>query len=131
MSMMGMVAVAGVVVNDSLVLVHFVNLAPGTRGLQVSRTPPVASGVARFRPILLTSLTTAAGVTPLILETSIQAQFLIPMAVALASGVLFATIFTLLLVPSSYLILEDIRGLLGFKAHVLPAEVAVDPPMGD
>ena len=129
MSMMGMVAVAGVVVNDSLVLVHFVNRAR-VEGAGI-KDAARGAGVARFRPILLTSLTTAAGVTPLILETSIQAQFLIPMAVALASGVLFATIFTLLLVPSSYLILEDIRGLLGFKPHVLPVEVAVDPPMGD
>ena len=129
MSMMGMVAVAGVVVNDSLVLVHFVNRTR-SGGLSI-RDAALESGVARFRPILLTSLTTAAGVTPLILETSIQAQFLIPMAVALASGVLFATVFTLLLVPSSYLILEDVRGLFGFREHVLPAEVAVDPPMGD
>ena len=129
MSMMGMVAVAGVVVNDSLVLVHFVNRTRA-KGLAIKDAAREA-GVARFRPILLTSLTTAAGVTPLILETSIQAQFLIPMAVALASGVLFATVFTLLLVPSSYLILEDIRSLFGFKASILPVEVAVDSPMGD
>ncbi|MEZ5394997.1 MAG: efflux RND transporter permease subunit [Bryobacterales bacterium] len=69
------------------------------------------AGVTRFRPILLTSLTTAAGVTPLMLEKSVQAQFLIPMAVALAFGVLFATFITLALVPAIYLILEDIKGV--------------------
>ena len=83
----------------------------------------------RFRPILLTSLTTAAGVTPLMLETSLQAQFLIPMAVSLASGVLFATLITLALVPALYLILEDIKNLFGFKAHVVAVqEPALEPP---
>jgi multidrug efflux pump subunit AcrB len=69
------------------------------------------AGVARFRPILLTSLTTFAGLSPLLLETSMQARFLIPMAASLAFGVLFATFVTLMLVPVSYLILEDLRGL--------------------
>ena len=108
LSMCGMVALAGVVVNDGLVLVNFINAYAsrfGSLGEAVR-----AAGAARFRPILLTSLTTAAGVTPLILEKSLQAQFMIPMAVALASGVLFATLITLVLVPASYLILEDVRG---------------------
>jgi hypothetical protein len=69
----------------------------------------VRAGTARFRPILLTSLTTAAGITPLMLERSVQAQFLIPMAVALAFGVLFSTAITLVIVPAIYLVLEDIR----------------------
>ncbi len=127
MSMMGMVAVAGVVVNDSLVLVHFINR---TRKAGKSLIHSVRdSGVMRFRPILLTSLTTAAGVTPLMLETSLQAQFLIPMAVSLASGVLFATLITLALVPALYLILEDIKSLFGFKAHVVAVqEPALEPP---
>ncbi len=108
LSMCGMVALAGVVVNDGLVLVNFINAYARRFG---SLNEAVrAAGVARFRPILLTSLTTAAGVTPLILEKSLQAQFMIPMAVALASGVLFATLITLVLVPASYLILEDVRG---------------------
>jgi multidrug efflux pump subunit AcrB len=115
MSMMGMVAVAGVAVNDSLVLVHFVNrrVQDGVALTQAVRD----AGVSRFRPILLTSMTTAAGVTPLMLETSLQAQFLIPMALALASGVLFATIVTLFFVPSMYIILEDVKSLLGFSSH--------------
>ena len=84
LSMMGMVAVAGVVVNDSLVLVHFINR---TRKTSESLTAAVRdAGTARFRPILLTSLTTAAGVTPLMLEKSIQAQFLIPMRPATTPG---------------------------------------------
>jgi multidrug efflux pump subunit AcrB len=127
LSMMGMVAVAGVVVNDSLVLVHFINR---TRKTSESLTATVRdAGTARFRPILLTSLTTAAGVTPLMLEKSIQAQFLIPMAVSLASGVLFATLITLALVPSLYLILEDVKNLFGFKGHVpVVHEPALEPP---
>ena len=118
MSIMGMVAVAGVVVNDSLVLVHFVNRGVSKHG---SLKDAVAqAGAARFRPILLTSLTTAAGVTPLMLETSLQAQFMIPMAVAMASGVLFSTMITLLLVPSVYLIVEDFRSIIGLRNHIVP-----------
>ena len=71
------------------------------------------AGVARFRAILLTSLTTFAGLTPMMLEQDVQARFMIPMAVALAFGVLFATAVTLLIVPCSYLILEDLRQLPG------------------
>ncbi len=108
LSMCGMVALAGVVVNDGLVLVNFINAY--SRRFGSLNEAVREAGAARFRPILLTSLTTAAGVTPLILEKSLQAQFMIPMAVALASGVLFATTITLVLVPASYLILEDIRG---------------------
>jgi predicted RND superfamily exporter protein len=67
--------------------------------------------MARFRPILLTSLTTFGGLTPLLLETSLQAQFLIPMAISLAFGVIFATLVTLILVPAQYMILEDFMGL--------------------
>jgi Cu/Ag efflux pump CusA len=69
------------------------------------------AGIARFRPIVLTSVTTFAGLTPLLLERSTQAQFLVPMAISLAFGVLFASAITLFLVPSGYLVLEDLRGL--------------------
>jgi hypothetical protein len=103
------VALAGVVVNDSLVLVSFMNQHRDD-GLPLHKAV-VRAGVARFRPILLTSLTTAAGITPLMLERSVQAQFLIPMAVALAFGVLFSTFITLGLVPALYVILEDIQRL--------------------
>ena len=110
LSMCGMVALAGVVVNDGLVLVTFINRQ--LRGRTTVREAVQRAGEARFRAILLTSLTTAAGVTPLMLEKSLQAQFLIPMAVALAAGVLFATFVTLLLVPTLYLVLEDVRHAL-------------------
>ena len=70
------------------------------------------AGARRFRPILLTSLTTFAGLTPMLLETDIQAKFLIPMAVSLSFGILFATVITLILVPSIYLMLNDVIELL-------------------
>ena len=109
LSLCGMVALAGIVVNDGLVLVSFIE---GFRREQGNlREAVVLAGQARFRAILLTSLTTAAGVTPLMLEKSIQAQFLIPMAVALSSGVLFATVVTLVMVPTLYLVLEDLRAV--------------------
>lgn len=110
MSVFGIVALSGVVVNDNLVLVDFINKYRDKGGelLQAVRQ----AGVVRFRPILLTSMTTFAGLTPLILETSVQAKFLIPMAVSLAFGVMFATSISLVLVPSLYLILNDItRGI--------------------
>jgi multidrug efflux pump subunit AcrB len=125
LSMCGMVALAGVVVNDGLVLVNFTNAYAARFGSLEQAVR--AAGVARFRPILLTSLTTAAGVTPLILEKSLQAQFMIPMAVALAAGVLFATVVTLVFVPASYLILEDLRNFVGWLYHGQKAEVYVLP----
>jgi multidrug efflux pump subunit AcrB len=73
------------------------------------------AGMRRFRPILLTSLTTFFGLIPIIMEKSVQAQFLIPMAISLAFGVLFATGITLLLIPSLYSILEDLRGIMGLS----------------
>jgi len=109
MSYMGMLALAGVVINDSLVLVDFVNKRR-LEGLNISNSVRVA-GVARFRAILLTSLTTFFGLMPLIFEKSTQAQFLIPMAVSLGFGIMFATLITLLLIPCNYLILEDIKAL--------------------
>ncbi len=107
LSMFGIVALTGVVVNDSLVLVDLINRYRG-EGLEI-REALSRAGSARFRPILLTSLTTFAGLTPLLLEKSLQAQFLIPMAISLAFGVLFATFITLLLVPVLYLFVEDLR----------------------
>ncbi len=109
-SLIGLVALSGVVVNDSLVLVDYVNRrrAEGA-GLHEAL---VIAGCARLRAILLTSATTFAGLTPLLLETSVQARMLIPMAVSLGFGVLFATAITLLLVPAYYLILDDAIGAL-------------------
>jgi multidrug efflux pump subunit AcrB len=107
MSIMGILALIGVVVNDSLVLVDYVNRRR-KEGFSLLRAVSTA-GVVRFRPIFLTSLTTIAGLTPLLLEKSRQAQFLIPMAVSLAGGIAFATFLTLFLVPMVYLIFEDIN----------------------
>jgi multidrug efflux pump subunit AcrB/ribosome modulation factor len=104
-SFVGMVAVSGVVVNDNLVLMSYIN-QQREKGVSVF-IAVCDAGRKRFRPILLTSLTTFVGLTPLILETSIQAKFLIPMAVSLAFGVLFATFISLLLVPASYLLLDQ------------------------
>jgi multidrug efflux pump subunit AcrB len=115
MSYMGMLALCGVVVNDSLVLVDYVNRRrrEGVAVLDAVRT----AGVARFRAVILTSLTTFFGLIPLIFETSTQAQFLIPMAVSLGFGILFATVVTLLLIPVNYLVLEDIRRLTGHSTR--------------
>jgi multidrug efflux pump subunit AcrB len=110
-SMMGIVALAGVVVNDSLVLIDYANRQ---RKEGLSRHDAVhVAGVRRFRPILLTTLTTFGGLAPMIFETSRQARFLIPMALSLGYGILFATLISLLLVPCLFLIVEDIRHVFG------------------
>ncbi|MEN8148651.1 MAG: efflux RND transporter permease subunit [Planctomycetota bacterium] len=113
LSSIGLLAMSGVVVNDSMILVDFVNRGRAS-GLS-TWDAIVEAGPRRFRPIILTSLTTFAGLTPLLLETSVQAQFLIPMAVSLGFGVLFSTFVILGLVPVFYLILEDIGRGLGVR----------------
>lgn len=110
MSLFGILALTGVVVNDSLVMVDYINQHRRQEGGLMQAV--VGAGGCRFRPILLTSLTTFAGLMPLIFETSTQAQFLIPMAVSLGFGILFTTFVTLLMVPVNYLILEDVFGKL-------------------
>ncbi|MEM0895427.1 MAG: efflux RND transporter permease subunit [Verrucomicrobiota bacterium] len=116
MSMCGIVALAGVVVNDSLVLVDYVNRhrrdGEGVIGAAWE------AGAKRFRPIILTSLTTFAGLTPMLLETDLQAKFLIPMAISLSFGILFATLITLILVPCVYVMLEDIKKLFFRKETI-------------
>ncbi len=108
-SMFGIVALTGVVVNDSLVLIDAAN---NYRANGESPIQAVMNGAKRrFRPILLTSLTTFLGLAPMILEKSLQARFLIPMAISLGFGVLFATGIILLIVPSLYMIVEDLKGL--------------------
>jgi multidrug efflux pump subunit AcrB len=107
LSLMGVLALSGVVVNDSLVLVDFVN-RKRAEGIALFDAVYMAGG-RRFRPVLLTSLTTFVGLMPLLFEKSTQAQFLIPMAVSLGFGILFATLITLFLVPVNYLIMEDIK----------------------
>ena len=108
LSIIGIVALSGVVVNDSLVMVDFINRYRREDG-KTSLEAALAAGPRRFRPILLTSITTFVGLFPLLIEKSVQAQFLVPMAISLAYGVLFATLITLILVPTSYLIIEDIK----------------------
>lgn len=107
MSVLGMLALIGVVVNDSLVLVDFINKKREQGGdiLEAVTT----AGVVRFRPIMLTSLTTFLGLMPLLFEKATQAQFLIPMAVSLGFGIIFATFITLLMVPVNYMLLEKVR----------------------
>ena len=109
-SIMGIIALSGVVVNDSLIMVDFVNKAVASGSNQIEAA--IQSGAARFRAILLTSLTTFFGLIPMVLETSMQAQIVIPMAVSVAFGILFATLITLVLVPSLYVIAGDIKGLI-------------------
>jgi multidrug efflux pump subunit AcrB len=111
LSIFGILALAGVVVNDSLVMVDFINQK--VRAGEDLHESVIQSGTRRFRPIFLTSATTFAGLLPLIFDRSLQAQFLIPMAVSLAFGILFATAITLYLIPCSYLAAEEIRMLLG------------------
>jgi HAE1 family hydrophobic/amphiphilic exporter-1 len=105
-SIFGIVALSGIVVNDSLILIDFTNRAHRD-GMSVVEAV-VASGRSRFRPVLLTSVTTIAGLFPLLLERSFQAQFLIPMAVSISFGLLAATLLTLLYVPALYLIVDDV-----------------------
>lgn len=112
LSVFGIVALTGIVVNDSLIMVDLINRerAEGIDIHQVIRD----SATRRFRPIMLTTMTTFCGLMPMMMEKSLQAKFLIPMAVSLAFGVLFATLITLLLVPSLYMILEDVKSAFGF-----------------
>ena len=114
LSVMGILAASGVVVNDSLVMVDYVNKAR-KRGERL-KDAVIHAGTKRFRAIMLTSLTTFIGLAPIIFfETSAQAQIVIPMAVSLAFGVLFATIVTLVFIPTLYVIIEDLRGVFSRK----------------
>ncbi|MBY6107155.1 efflux RND transporter permease subunit [Ferrimonas balearica] len=123
LSLFGIIALSGVVVNDSLILVDFINRARA-EGLPLKEAV-VQAGTERFRAIVLTSLTTFLGLVPITLETSLQAQIVIPMAVSLAFGILFATVVTLILIPALYLILDDFKRLIkwwwrpGGEAHPL------------
>ncbi len=105
LSVYGIIALAGVVVNDSIILVDFVNKAieEGEDVVQAA----INSGTQRFRAIMLTSLTTFFGLLPILLETSLSAQFVVPMAVSLGFGILFATLITLVLIPCLYVIIND------------------------
>jgi len=110
MSMFGLVALSGVVVNDSLIMVTFIN-QKRQQATDLS-TAVRQAGVARFRAILLTSLTTFFGLLPLMLQGGFEAAFLLPMAISLGFGVLFATLITLIIVPTTYMLLEDMKQTL-------------------
>jgi len=128
LSLFGVVALGGVVVNDSLLMIDFINRARRA-GLGV-HDALLQAGQRRFRPILLTSVTTFLGLTPLLLEQSLQAQFLIPMAISLGFGVLFATAITLILVPVGYSILTSFKRYFGLRDEVWVAEGEAELGLG-
>lgn len=111
-SLFGIIALAGVVINDSLILIDLANRK--RKDFNTSFEAVVEAGKQRFRPIMLTTLTTFMGLAPMMFETSLQARFLIPMAISLGFGIVFATFLTLVLVPSLYMINEDIQNGVRF-----------------
>lgn len=126
-SMFGLIALAGVVVNDSLIMVDFINKAR-VRGVAL-REAVIESGTARFRAIILTSFTTAAGLLPIMFESSPQAQAIIPTAISIGYGIIFATVITLFLIPALYMLQEDFfRRMRQLKNWLLyrPADVRAD-----
>ncbi|UAA40508.1 efflux RND transporter permease subunit [Paraneptunicella aestuarii] len=129
LSMCGIIALSGVVVNDSLIMVDFVNRAR-EEGYSVFEAA-VQAGAQRFRAIILTSLTTFMGLVPIILEKSLQAQIVIPMAISLAFGILFATVITLLLVPCLYIVLSDLKAFFTGEAKVEETNYDVGVTLAD
>ena len=126
-SMFGLIALAGVVVNDSLIMVDFINKAR-IEGMPI-RDAVLQSGTARFRAIVLTSFTTAAGLMPILFETSSQAQFVIPTAVSISFGIVFATVITLFLIPSLYMLQEDgFAAIRRWRGKPQSAMVTADSP---
>jgi Cu/Ag efflux pump CusA len=116
MSLFGLIALSGVVVNDSLIMVDFINKA--RQDGQPLKDAVIESGTLRFRAIVLTSLTTAMGLLPIMAEKSLQAQYLQPMAISMCFGIVFATVITLFLVPALYMLLID-GGYVWTKANLL------------
>jgi multidrug efflux pump subunit AcrB len=134
LSMFGIIALAGVVVNDNIVMVDAINQRRSEHASLIEAVRE--AGARRFRPIWLTSLTTFGGLAPLLLEKSVQARFLIPMAISLAFGVIFATTISLIIVPSIYLVLDDVRRAFAWlygsrraaEPAAPPAQVTHFPP---
>jgi len=124
LSTIGIVALTGIVVNDALILVDFINKerTAGTPTIEAV----ISGGKRRLRPIILTSLTTILGLAPLMVETSFQARFLIPMAISISFGLGFATMLTLLVVPSIYVTVEDFRRI-GHRVWHGPTPIVVNP----
>ena len=128
-SLFGLVALSGVLVNDSLVLVDFINRAR-SRGAPLFEAV-LAAGRQRFRAIVLTSVTTVAGLSPILFERSVQAQFLIPMAISMSFGLMGATVLVLILVPALYLLLYDVQSIWHWLRTGSFAENALDPALVD
>lgn len=125
LSLLGLMALTGVVINDSLVLVDFINQCHRSGGEKL-RSAVERAGVARFRPVMLTSLTTFFGLLPLLMDRSSTAQFLVPMAISLGFGILFATLITLILVPTNIIIADDIARFFRSKARDIRGAVVTD-----
>ncbi|MGB5740047.1 MAG: efflux RND transporter permease subunit, partial [Woeseia sp.] len=126
LSMLGLMALTGVVINDSLVLVDFINQRHRAAGEDLESAVKRA-GVVRFRPVMLTSLTTFFGLLPLLSDQSSSAQFLIPMAISLGFGILFATVITLVLIPTNIMIADDISRFFKRRVKKIKAAVAIEP----
>ncbi len=124
LSTLGLMALLGVVINDSLVLVDYINQQH--RAGEPLRDAVRRAGVARFRPVMLTSVTTFFGLLPLLSERASAAQILIPMAISLGFGILFATIITLILVPANVLIVDDIKRYLSTRGEALKQAITTD-----
>jgi multidrug efflux pump subunit AcrB len=124
LSILGLVALAGVVVNDSLILVEFANRRRSD-GMSIDDSLMFA-GQQRFRAIVLTTLTTFVGLLPMLFETSMQAQFVIPMAISLSFGIVFATTMTLILVPCCYRIVYDIKNAMIARMAFIRAKLFSD-----
>ncbi|NLF30938.1 MAG: efflux RND transporter permease subunit [Planctomycetes bacterium] len=126
-SIFGIVALGGVVVNDALVLVDFANRRCREDGTS-PREAMIDAGTIRLRPVILTTLTTFGGLAPMIFETSRQARFLIPMALSLGFGILFATFITLVLVPALYVCVDDVARYARAARRFLAGDTAETPP---
>jgi multidrug efflux pump subunit AcrB len=126
-SLFGLIALSGVVVNDSLIMVDFVNKARA-EGVPLKQAV-IESGTQRFRAIILTSFTTAAGLMPIMFETSVQAQWIMPMAISLSFGIIFATFITLFLIPSLYMLqLDGFARFRQFKNWLLDRPSSPETP---
>jgi multidrug efflux pump subunit AcrB len=126
MSVFGMVALTGIVVNDAIILIERINenIASGMAFFDAI----LKGGARRFRPIFLTTLSTVGAMAPMILETNLMARMLIPMALSIAAGLIFGTLLTLVLVPSLLAILNDVRLLIHRIRHgVWPERAAIEP----
>lgn len=132
LSVFGLLALAGISINDTLVMVDYVN-RHRSQGASL-RVAALESGAKRFRPIMLTSVTTFAGLMPLMFDRSLQAQFLIPMAVSLAFGVMFATAVSLYLVPCALLVGEDVKNIFTplWRWFIRPfvSAIPIEPNLG-